>query len=68
MTSIPLIPFRSSKCMGLGLLAACLSSGVLLAQPTLKVTEPKDGAVVDAGQILARSSTSNRPAEIRALA
>jgi len=48
-------------------LAACLSGGVLLAQPTLKITEPKDGIEVNAGQILDVTVEASPPGAFRAV-
>lgn len=47
--------------------AACLSGGILLAQPTLKITQPKDGIEVNAGEILDVTVEASPPGTFRSV-
>lgn len=49
------------------LLLPSLGSSILLAQPTLKITEPKDGTVVNAGQILDVTVEASPPGVFRSV-
>lgn len=49
------------------LLLPSLEGGILLAQPTLKITEPKDGIEVNAGEILDVTVEASPPGAFRSV-